>query len=410
MFKKSEKGQAIIMIVFAMIGLIGLTALTVDGGMAYSDRRHAQNAADTAAFAAALAHARGEDPLVAAQNVATSNGYSSNVVVTPVNSPVGVCPANTSPVAANQNVNNVDYTVEITSTIKTFFAPVIGIPSVTNKVFSTTRACGTYMAPLFGGNAIVSLNPGPGCAYDSGNANWVIHGGGLHSNSCMDTGPSGSVTVDGVDKCAGAVDGVTGNISPVCVSPPVAYNYPADVPMPPTPPCDGTPEGGVVVVPPGNPQPASLTFSNGLYCVDDFDNFSGKAIILNNATLYIRDLVWTVDVTGGSDGFSGTAMTSGTYKGYYLIAAMNPTACLEYTDPATNMQKIKFRGNTSAGIVGTIMMPSACIDWRGNSSGDMHTKIVGYTVTANGSVTGDITYLEDEQAKDPVYPLIQLLK
>jgi Flp pilus assembly protein TadG len=59
--KKTERGQALILITFALIGLIALTGLTVDGGMAYSDRRSAQNAADSAAFAAALAYSRGQD-------------------------------------------------------------------------------------------------------------------------------------------------------------------------------------------------------------------------------------------------------------------------------------------------------------------------------------------------------------
>ncbi len=49
--KKSEKGHAIILIVFAIIGLIAMTGLTVDGGMAYADRRQAQNAVDAAASA-----------------------------------------------------------------------------------------------------------------------------------------------------------------------------------------------------------------------------------------------------------------------------------------------------------------------------------------------------------------------
>ena len=50
---KYQHGQAIVLIVVGIVGLIGMTALAIDGGNAYSDRRHAQNAADTAAFAAA---------------------------------------------------------------------------------------------------------------------------------------------------------------------------------------------------------------------------------------------------------------------------------------------------------------------------------------------------------------------
>ena len=55
---KHEKGQTLIIIALAMIALIGFTALAIDGGRVFSDRRHSQNASDTAAFAAALARVR----------------------------------------------------------------------------------------------------------------------------------------------------------------------------------------------------------------------------------------------------------------------------------------------------------------------------------------------------------------
>ncbi len=39
--KHAEKGQALILIVLAIVGLIGLTALAIDGGNAFMNRRHA---------------------------------------------------------------------------------------------------------------------------------------------------------------------------------------------------------------------------------------------------------------------------------------------------------------------------------------------------------------------------------
>ena len=45
---KTERGQALVMIVLAAIGLFAFAALAIDGSIIYSDRRHAQNAADTA--------------------------------------------------------------------------------------------------------------------------------------------------------------------------------------------------------------------------------------------------------------------------------------------------------------------------------------------------------------------------
>lgn len=54
----NERGQALVIIALAIIGLVAITALTIDGGNAYSDRRHAQNAADTAVLAAAQSKIR----------------------------------------------------------------------------------------------------------------------------------------------------------------------------------------------------------------------------------------------------------------------------------------------------------------------------------------------------------------
>ena len=51
----TERGQALIIIALAMIGLVAMVGLAIDSGAKFSDMRHAQNAADTAAMAAALA-------------------------------------------------------------------------------------------------------------------------------------------------------------------------------------------------------------------------------------------------------------------------------------------------------------------------------------------------------------------
>ena len=65
MNKKSqfESGQALILIVLAIFGLVGITGLAIDGGMSFSDRRHAQNAADTAALAGALAKINAQETM-----------------------------------------------------------------------------------------------------------------------------------------------------------------------------------------------------------------------------------------------------------------------------------------------------------------------------------------------------------
>src|SRR5688572_8056840 len=88
--KKSEKGQALVIIALAAVGLFAFTALAIDGSRVFSDRRHAQNAADTAVLAAALAKIRTPDyppnppgapdaaARVAGYNRAVSNGYEND--------------------------------------------------------------------------------------------------------------------------------------------------------------------------------------------------------------------------------------------------------------------------------------------------------------------------------------------
>ena len=56
-FINSEKGQTSVLLALAFIGLLGFTALAVDGGMLYANRRHMQNAADAASLAGGSAAA-----------------------------------------------------------------------------------------------------------------------------------------------------------------------------------------------------------------------------------------------------------------------------------------------------------------------------------------------------------------
>ena len=126
-----DRGQALILIAFAAIALFGITGLAIDGSNKFSDRRHAQNAADTAALAGALTKANAETAgdsaatvstklVTAALNRAADNGYDGDLVtnVVQVNSP----PVD-GPYAGNKHYVQ----VIITSYVDTFFARVIGI-------------------------------------------------------------------------------------------------------------------------------------------------------------------------------------------------------------------------------------------------------------------------------------------
>ena len=53
MFRKSESGQVIVILALALVGLLGFSALAIDGSMVFADRRFSQSGADAAALAGA---------------------------------------------------------------------------------------------------------------------------------------------------------------------------------------------------------------------------------------------------------------------------------------------------------------------------------------------------------------------
>src|SRR5260221_107382 len=148
--KFQEKGQALILIAVGIVVLVGFAALAIDGSMVFSDKRHAQNAADTSAIAAALAMTKDKavDYVTVAKDRATSNGYEDNqstkfVEVVAVDTTDG-CP----------NAGK-DITVKITSVVTTTFARVLGWTQLTNHVSATSRACFAREAtPLYPGNSV----------------------------------------------------------------------------------------------------------------------------------------------------------------------------------------------------------------------------------------------------------------
>jgi Flp pilus assembly protein TadG len=378
--KFQEKGQALVIIALAAVVLFGFAALAIDGSMVFSDKRHAQNAADTAALAAALVFTRGGDNIAinsTAQARTLSNGYNNNgtsniVTVTTTDIPDWGCPG---------NADGKLITVNIESKVQTSLARVVGTAQITNRVKATARGCGYIVAPLFSGNAIVSLNPANNpCAFDSGNSNaahWKIQGSGIFSNGCAYSKNGNSVTLD-PGECVTSV-GTASNFSCSQQSQPIT---PAEVLaiMPPNP-CDGDP--GDVGLPQGSgvSSGGSVTFSNGVYCISNMDALDQKDVILNNATLYVTDFDFSLKFAGGG-GFSGTPSSSGDFTNFYMVIAIANPPCPDFN--SQNAQVIQFRGNGSGTFSGTILAPSACLDLRGNGeTSGIHSQVIGYNVTTN---------------------------
>src|SRR6185295_128615 len=77
---RDERGQILVVFALALIAIIAMTGLVLDGGSTFVQRRDQQNVADAAAMAAAYAYSMTDDTgaaSTAAQDTAASNGYTN---------------------------------------------------------------------------------------------------------------------------------------------------------------------------------------------------------------------------------------------------------------------------------------------------------------------------------------------
>src|SRR6266516_4800301 len=216
--KLQEKGQALIIIALAAVGLFGFAALAIDGSRVFSDRRHAQNAADTAALAAALSKIRADPPATADAVAeaaglarAASNGYDNTNSIVEVhncaepnlNPPCQGIPAGADPTEYIQ--------VVIRLKTLTTFARVIGRTEIASIVSAIARAVPGGPAPVGGGFALSAMSPhDPNAVYGHGNFNLDIRNSGVFDNSddaCAFT-TSGSAGIYAVDTAFNVVSGV----------------------------------------------------------------------------------------------------------------------------------------------------------------------------------------------------------
>ncbi len=406
--KKSENGQSIILIVFAIVGLIGLTGLTVDGGLAYSDHRQAQNAADSAALAAALAKIRNQNWSSAGLVLAASNGYTNDGVLSTVtiNNPPIVNDCNPNDTASLYVGNNEYIQVIIRSNVNTSFGRVVGIAQVNNCVEAISRA-----EPPTGGGGNAAIFAGSETCQNS--IDWsgsnVNIFGGVTSNNDVKVGGSTNY-VEGILNYVTSIDGPANKIT---------YN-----PPPPANPVQTSPQNYPVIFDindyaPGGSKAAAVqsagkyyscnckmdigwltsngmyndstdTLKDGLYYTTGEIDLSASDIIGNAVTLVARDKV----------SFSGSSHTLRPYIDGLLIYtdAQGPNQC--------NTAVVKMSGS-SHDWSGIIYAPNGLIEMSGSSNTSMHGTLIGNTVKVNGSGI-NITYDPDFLPSDPA--TIELIK
>lgn len=404
-----ERGQALIIIVLAMVGLAGMAGLVVDGGNLFLDRRNAQNAADSAALAAALTRIRGG----AGQNLSTSalssaaqNGYdnngTSNIVEVhhpPIDGP---------------NAGDIEYVqVVITSHVKTYLAGILGFDRLTNRVEAVARTKTPEVREILFGQAVISLAPISDCNnkksfWVHGEATLDITGGGVfvnsNNNQCafIQQG-SGSIRIR--DQHTINVVGAAQIQKPQLLTPGITVGaVPVSYPPPFFMPRVGCGDKMAEVsedgtsMSPGNwdeafPPEGVNHLESGVYCLNDGMHITGD-IDGSNVLFKVED--GEVRFSGGAN-IRLNAPNTGDFAGLLIYLPMD------------NPSKVVLNGGAESIIKGTILAPSSAIHINGNdSSTGFHSQIIGYTIDVDGNSNVVINYQDEQNYNSLSMPEVQL--
>ncbi|HET9912909.1 MAG TPA: pilus assembly protein TadG-related protein, partial [Anaerolineales bacterium] len=328
--KKGQRGQALILIAFAAVGLFAFSALAIDGSRAFSNKRQAQNAADTSVLTAALTYIRtpgnSDVKSAAAEQKALdrsiSNGFDPDNpgVKTEVKVYINLCsqentidpetgwliaPCDGLPTGA---VKSEYIRVRIVSTIPTTFGRVIGRQTLTSAAEAIARVQGSSTSSTGGfssGAAMVAINDQKSgvCFRMNGGAYVYTHNSGIFIN-CDSTdaifmNTNMELRMDANGQVVGCYNTSSGNKNdPAYDHDPIdcdanggeSVSYSAadfaDVPtMPsPVPTCSGTAlKSGNKYINGGN-VPSSIIdtnteFSAGVYCFDSDLNVQNHSTV-----------------------------------------------------------------------------------------------------------------------------------
>lgn len=405
----SERGQAIVLIAFAFVALAGFAALSIDGGLVYSDRRHAQNAADASSLggggAAALvmenAHifysnfdcdnmaAATNAALTAAENIALTNEYPAEditVTVTCEDTGTGLHPD-----------RYLDVTTEIYKETQTSLIQLVYDGDVNQTVLATTRV--RPRTPLAFGNAIVALNTA-GCSGQSngqgfhGDSEIEVVGGNIFSNGCIRGDGNFEVNVEPPHQIY-HFDNPPG-FDPGQFSPP-----PTNL----TDPEDQIPADAYYVTPPDCSDPAA-------------HNVSASAVEGSTLAPGLYCITGNIKVNNNNDSFSGVDVTLYMLDGEFVAngGVVNISAPPQDPDPSPaipgmvlmfapgNSNKIELSGNTGSMFKGTILAPESDIDLNGGGQLDaFQCQVIGLNVEVGGNAETHIFYDDASQYSKPTW-------
>lgn len=449
-----ERGQALILIALVAIVLFGFTALAVDGSAKFSDRRHAQNAADTAALAGAQGLARHETSACGTLEEweckallrAEENGYDdfSNNDVWVFKCDTPTMDRNNAPLDCGPYEGRDDYlTVIILSHVDTTFARVIGFTQTHNLVQAVTFV--QEDGPAFPGNSLVALKPtGSGCPGEfivGGSGLVTLDGGGVFvnsnnpgSNECgaftqdgcqisVDVINGGGVTSVGDinldDNCSGQIN------SPTFTEGAPPLTFPPDVIVPPPPECDALgyypaqndtinhisylQPGKYGKLPPDDATENTIIMAPGNYCVYEVIRVTNSTRLMQGQNVFVY-LKYSASrpnplaINGGT--MIMDAPDDGDYQGYLLYVEPPPIVSGTYYGSSKNCV---INGGADDSFTGSIYAPYCDMTINGGGSPDgFHAQLIAYTITLSGNNDLYFSYDPDENAVNQ--PMVGLMR
>jgi len=380
--RSSERGQAAVLLALAFVILLASVGLAIDGGIVYTERRRAQNAADAAAMAGALAILNQGNPVPVAFARAADNGYDSNEMDNWVD-------VHWPPIHGPTAGDSSHIEVQIRARVDPVFSQLVFSGVLENTVTAIARARPPTAAPLVDGHALVGLSPhGCAVAWAHGNNLSLIEGAGIFVNSddpdCALVANGGNELVvngGGIYVVGGWEISGNSSISPLPTSGVSQVTQP--LVQPPTCSTEAVVDSGAGTISAGHLtqldiQNGSWTLGPGVYCIDNGMRLNGGSVTGQNVTFY---------VAGGAVSWSGNATIrldapdDGDYAGM-----------LVYQDP-TDADRMTLNGGSGSYIQGTIFAPGAEVQVNGTGGTDgFHSQVIGYRVDLSGTSDLHIVY------------------
>ncbi len=398
-------------VVISLTILVGIAAITVDGGMALTERRRGQATAVAAALAAAadlfvnFAVNGGEDPSgtarASALTTAAANGYSNDGARSQVSvriSPQAPLEADTTITAAGGGLKPGYVDVVVQFNQPRFFSGIWGSDTLPIRARAVAR--GTFL-PI--PNGVILLDSASSGALSlKGSASLTVEGGSVVVNSSSPnaatvgggatvtasdfefTGAPGFATNGGGQVIGTINSGVSPTPDPLAfLTPPDPNSLPlqnagglvisSDSPVSLNP---GLYRGGIQLKGKGQVtlQPGIYYMDRGGFSITGQGGLVGNGVFIYNASAGAGD---AINLTGQGSMIL-TPMSTGPYRGIALFQDRNSTSAINIT------------GNGSANITGTVYAPGATIRVTGSGNNDVLGSqyiAMDMNLTGNGTVT-----------------------